>query len=358
MNSMNYKCPNCGAPLTFDSSTQDMSCAYCGNHFPTETMEQYEECQNRTKPSDDYKWEDYKTKEFHSEEKEGMVERKCPSCGGEIICEETTAATSCPYCGNATVITSTLSGVFRPDLVIPFKLDKDAAKAALLKHCSHKPLLPRFFRDKNRIESISGVYVPFWLFDCGANGDVNYRATRTMSWSDSQFNYTKTDFYSVFRSGSAEFQMVPEDGSKKMDDALMESIEPFDYSRAVDFQTTFLSGYLADKYDVDSEESKPRVNERVKNSLESLLRDTVRGYMTVTPTDSNIRIQGGKISYALLPVWMLNTVYRDKTYTFAMNGQTGKFVGDLPVSTGRFISFFLGFTALFASILYCIFYLL
>ena len=85
------------------------------------------------------------------------------------------------------------------------------------------------------------------------------------SWSDSNYNYTKTDHYRLFRSGSVGFANIPVDGSKKADDAYMEAVEPFCYDDAVEFNGAYLSGYMADKYDVSAEESIERANERVKN---------------------------------------------------------------------------------------------
>lgn len=49
-----------------------------------------------------------------------------------------------------------------------------------------------------------------------------------------------------------------------MADDLMESIEPYDFKKAVDFQTAYLAGYVADKYDVDEKQSVSRANDRIK----------------------------------------------------------------------------------------------
>ena len=266
-------------------------------------------------------------------------------------------ATSCPYCGNPVVVVDSFDGMLRPDYVIPFKLDKNAAKAALENHVKGKVLLPKLFKSKNRIDSITGIYVPFWLFDCDTDANIRYKATRISSWSDSRYNYTKTDHFSLLRSGSMGFDKVPVDGSTKMDDTFMEAIEPFDYSQTVDFQTAYLAGYLADKYDVDANASIPRVNERIKASTVSAFQSTTMGYATCVPEDVNVRIKQGAIGYALLPVWMLNTEYMGKTYSFAMNGQTGKLIGDLPCDRAKFWGIFGGVFALAATIASLFFFL-
>ena len=151
---------------------------------------------------------------------------------------------------------------------------------------------------------------------------------------------------------------MPVDGSTKMDDALMESIEPYDFTGAVDFQTAYLAGFLADKYDVDSEQSIERANERIKKSTENAFASTVQGYSTVIPESTSIRLQNGKAKYALYPVWLLNTTWNGQRYTFAMNGQTGKFVGDLPLDKGAYKKWLFGLTSLIGAAVFAVSYLL
>ena len=139
-----------------------------------------------------------------------------------------------------------------------------------------------------------------------------------------------------------------------MADDLMESIEPFDFQEAVDFQTAYLAGYLADKYDVSEQESVQRANARIKASTEDSFRETIHGYESVLVENSNIRLLGGKAKYALYPVWILNTSWRGKNYTFAMNGQTGRMVGDLPVDKNALWRWQLGITAVASVITYLI----
>lgn len=256
--------------------------------------------------------------------------------GGEIVCDENTSATSCPFCGNPVVLTERLGGTLKPDCVIPFKFGKDEAKKKLLEHFSGKKLLPKVFKDENHIDEIKGIYVPFWLFDSDVDADIRYRGTKVHMWSDSRYNYTETSYFSIFRKGTLDFENVPVDGSSKMADDLMESVEPFDASEAVDFQTAYLAGYLADKYDVSKDDSIDRANKRIKKSTEDCFASTVRGYATLRTENSNVGINGRQTRYALYPVWILNTTWRGKKYTFAMNGQTGKMVGNLPMDKGAY----------------------
>ena len=336
---VDYKCPCCGAPVQFDSLSQKMKCQYCDNSFDTETLKSFDEVLKQEVP-DKMDWASQPGNEWMKEELDGKNVYLCNSCGGQIICDESTGATHCPYCGSPVVIMGQFSGDVKPDIVIPFKLDKEAAKAALKKHLEGKKLLPASFKTDSYIDSIQGVYVPFWLFDTDADAKIRYKATRVRSWRSGDYRCTETSYYSVFRAGTLGFEAVPVDGSTRMADDLMESIEPYDMSQAVDFQTAYLSGYLADKYDVTSEQSIERANQRIKKSTEQVIANTVQGYATIIPESTGVQFNNGKIRYALLPVWMLSTKWNDQVYTFAMNGQTGKFVGDLPIDKGAYRKWF------------------
>ena len=171
-------------------------------------------------------------------------------------------------------------------------------------------------------------------------------------WSDSEYDYTETSYFSVTRGGSLGFERVPVDGSSKMADDLMESVEPFDFSEAVDFQTAYLAGFMADKYDVTAEESIDRANARIRKSTEDTFAATVQGYSSVTPEGGSVRLQNGKAIYALYPIWLLNTSWNGNKYTFAMNGQTGKMVGDLPLDKAAYRRWLFGLTGILGAALF------
>ena len=229
---------------------------------------------------------------------------------------------------------------------------------ALRRHYKGKLLLPKVFKDENHIKEVKGLYVPVWLFDTDADAHVRYKATRTRTWSDSRFNYTEVSHYLISRSGSLGFERVPVDGSSKIDDILMESIEPYNFADAVDFQTAYLAGYLADKYDVDADASVERANERIKRSTEDAFRKTVEGYDTVIAETTNVQLQNGQAKYALYPVWILNTTWNGQKYTFAMNGQTGKLVGDLPMDQGAYNKYLWLTAAIGAAAVFAVQYLI
>lgn len=350
---LQYKCPCCGGFITYDIRSSKLKCPYCDTEFDLETLKCYDE-ELKNDKSDDMNWTSEDDKGHFNDDSDGMGVYVCRTCGGEIIADDTASATSCPFCGNPVIFKSRLSGELKPDYIIPFKLDKKAAKEALKKHMSGKKLLPKVFKSENHIDEVKGIYVPFWLFDTDADAEARYRATKTRFWSDGDYDYIETSHFSLLRSGSMGFDRIPVDGSRKMPDDLMESLEPFDFSEAVDFQTAYLSGYLADKYDVSADECNKRANERVKRSSDIALRSTVVGYDSVIPENIAVQFSGGKKHYVLYPVWLLNTTWSGNKYTFAMNGQTGKFVGDLPIDKSTYRKYFGGIFAAGSIIAYAV----
>ena len=339
---LEYKCPNCASDIKFDSGSQKFKCESCDASFTEEELNAIHDFEQNFGEESSFNWEKTETT---AGEMSGMNEYICESCAAHLAVDETTAASECPYCGSPIIMNGQLAGMNTPDCVIPFKLDKKAAGDALKAFCKGKPLLPSNFVNDNKIKEMKGLYVPFWLFDCDADANIVYDATKVRSWSDSNYNYTETRHYNVYRSGNIGFADIPVDGSSKMDDAYMDGVEPYNYSDMTGFNPGYLLGYMADKYDVSAEDSFPRAETRVKNSTEDAFRSTVVGYTTVTPKMSNIRADKGKYKYALLPIWMLNTKYNGEIYTFAVNGQTGKVSGKLPIDKKKFWLYFAGIAA-------------
>ena len=353
----NYQCPACTGPLHFVGASGKLECEYCGASYEVAEIEAlYAEKEEKAAaaqqaaeeanagqnpPSEDGDaWDTSGFSEDWGTEGDGMRAYSCPSCGAELICDENTAATSCPYCGNPTVVPGQFSGQLRPDFIIPFKLSKEDAVKALKDHYKGKILLPKSFTQENHVQKIQGVYVPFWMFDGEAEGDARYEATRSHTYRSGDYEITETEHYDIYRAGFISFEKIPADASSKMPDDHMDSIEPYDYQELKPFSTAYLPGFLADKFDVTVEQCRQRADQRCAGTLSATLRDTVTGYHTCTLIHESVSLKRGKVHYALMPVWMLNTKWKGKDFLFAMNGQTGKLVGDLPVSWGRFWGLF------------------
>ena len=320
-----YKCPNCNGAIKYNPKKESLECASCGTLF---TQEQLDAIYG--KPDTDAVAENVKKAET-IETIDGMRIYICQSCGAQIAADDSTAATHCPYCGNPVVIGNTTSGLNKPDLILPFKLDKKAAINALVAHYRKFKLVPDSFNPEKHIDDIRGVYVPFWLFDSNASANIVYDATKVRHWSDHTYNYTETSFFEIHRGGSIGFSGIPVDASSKMEDEYMDGLEPFDYNDLKAFHPSFMSGFLADKYDVDQTASFQRAHNRIAQSTVDEFKKTVEGYTTVKPRTTNVNTANSTYRYAMLPVWVMTAKYGDKIYKFAVNGQTGTVAGELPV---------------------------
>ena len=339
----NYQCPNCTGPLRFDSGSGQLVCDYCGTQYEVAVIEQLfaDKEQAAASAGTEPEWDLSMAGGNWSEEEAAHLRGyTCPSCGAGIICDDTTAATSCPYCGNQTVVPGQFTGQLKPDFVIPFKLDKNSAITALKNYYKGKKFLPKSFADENHIDEIKGMYVPFWLFDGESYANMRFRGTIVRRFSRGDYEITETDHFRVMREGNIAFEKVPVDGSSKMPDAHMDAIEPFVYSELRPFSSAYLPGFLADKYDLDADTCGKRANERIRASTEQAFASTTSGYTSLMPEHSVFNLTKGDVKYALLPVWMLSTKWNGKDYLFAMNGQTGKLIGDLPVDKGKYWSWF------------------
>lgn len=363
-NVMEYKCPRCGGILEFDSKLQKMKCPYCDSIFTVEEMQKKDDVLGQKPPIQKPGGAAARpaaaqaTQQAAQDDMSGMGVYTCNSCGGELVADENTAATHCPFCGNPVMLTGRLSGALKPDLVIPFQKTKEDAKDALREFTAGKKLLPKLFKSENHIDEVKGVYVPFWLYDAQANAQLRFEGVQTRTWTAGGYQYTERRYFDVDRAGSLLFDNVPVDGSAKMPADLMESLEPYDLSQAKPFQTAYLSGYLADKYDVNSDDSAARADERIKRSATDAIASTVSGYDGLTPMGGDVQINRAKPKYALYPVWMLTTTYQNKQYRFAMNGQTGKFVGTLPVDNKAYWLYRLLYTGIIGVVAWAILHFL
>ena len=337
-----YKCPNCGGPLAFRGDLNKMACEYCDSQFDMSEFSQ--DTQVKEEVTD---WQQSSTQQMDGA---GMKEYVCNTCAAVLVAEQKVGATECPYCGNPLVIKDTFEGINLPDGIIPFSVDKRSAQQALENFYKGKKLIPDSFLSKNRIDNINGLYVPFWLFDCDTSGDCFYRATKEREYDKGEEVWKEIQDYAITRSAKMRFEKVPADGSKEMKDAYMDSLEPFDYSKITAYNPAYMSGYVASKYDEDANAVKERVNERVRNTSKQKIRETVKGYTSVNPTAENIGIHDGRVHYCMLPVWMLSTQWNGQVYSFAMNGQSGKVVGDLPIDQGKSTKLFLS-TALITMVI-------
>lgn len=333
-----YKCPNCGAAMEFDSTTQKLKCLACS--MVTDVNEYESMYGNLYHDEGKGRTDNVNMKIYH-----------CQSCGAELLSDEYTSATLCSFCGNPSLVGERLSGEFSPSSIIPFKIDKEAAKKIYKKWVKKGLLTPKTLSTDSTIEKISGVYVPFWLYDFDASSQMTAKAEKVRSERHGDTEYTYTDHFHVYRDVEAKFEKVPADASEKMDDETMDKLEPFNYEDLEPFAMPYLSGYLSERYNFTDEQMQSRIRKRINRYITEITRNTINGYSTVSVLDNNVSMNNSHNEYALLPVWMLNCRYHGKDFQFVLNGQTGKIVADRPLSKGKAAAYFIGIFAVMLAVL-------
>ena len=323
-----YKCPNCASPLVYEG--EKMKCPACASEFEVEEIE----ARYASQANADVDF-DLPTQGYAAADVAQLQAYNCKTCGAELITESTTTATECPYCGSPTILPDRIDGGIRPERVVPFVITKEQVQEMFYGYFKGKALLPNIFKENNQIAEMRKLFVPYWLFDCEAHGSVVYDAEKESSYTEGDEEVTEVEHYIVRRGGSMSFENIPVDGSVKMDDKITESLEPYDLTKAVAFTPAVLSGAMADHADVDADACEARAVNRATGSFKSALEDTIDGYTRLSEKSSSVHVAGSKVTPVLLPVWLITTVKDGKTYTFAINGQTGRLTCNVPTAKGK-----------------------
>ncbi len=325
MEAVQYKCPNCGAQLEFKPDTQQFGCDYCMSSFTNEEIKVICSKAENSIPAEE------ETKEAEKEFSEHTNLYHCGSCGAEIIAEENQTATFCYYCHGPVILSGRLSGEYKPGKVIGFKITREQALDSFKKWCGKRWFLPKDFNSDEQLEKMTGLYVPFWVADCDLNAEYRALGKKVRSWRSGNYRYTETKEYDVTRNAEIFTDGIPADGESKIDDLLMESIEPFNYSEAQPFSMSYLSGFYADKYDVDKQVVFPKIKLRAEEAAKNVIKSSISGYSSVSTRYERYNIIGTKWQYMMLPVWFMTYKYNGQIYSFALNGQTGKLAGTPPL---------------------------
>lgn len=325
---LDSKCPSCGAQIIWEPSIEKFKCEYCASLFSADEFLKLQENEEENSKRDN----------------EELVSFKCNNCGAEIVSDVNTYSTFCVYCGSSAILKDKINSENMPDYVIPFKITEEDARSAYNELLKGKMLLPRKFRKTKLSEKIRGIYIPFWAYDITYDGDIKFEGVDIEKWEDDEYEYEKRKYYDVIVRGHYEYEKVLCDASRFFNDDLMDSISPFDLNALIKYNHAFLCGYLADTYDVSKEESFNIAKERTTNSCISVARRE-SPHDEDHYTDDNLIIDKTKTYHLYLPVYILSVPFKKKIYTFAMNGQTGKLVGNLPIGKSRYtlsiVSFFL-----------------
>lgn len=312
MSAITYKCPNCDGGLIFEPESGNYACEYCLSKFTQDEL----------------------MAESQSESvQESALIYRCPSCGAEVITDETTAATYCFYCHNPIVLEGKLSGEYLPNGIIPFKITKDEAVEKFHEWIQKKKFVAKGFYSKKNIEKMSGVYFPYWLYDCVTNSTMNGSARDVRVWRVGDLEYTETKLYSINRVGKISYKNLPKTALQKAQNAMLKGIFPYEFGALEKFHMSYLSGFQAEKRDIDKDTLSKEIHNEIQKYAEKRMRNTVSGHTSFNVETQNHTIAKEEFKYTLLPVWVMT--YRqsgNQVYYFAMNGQTGEIVGKLPIN--------------------------
>ena len=336
MSVVTYKCPNCDAELTYRPKTGDFGCEYCGADYTEAQLQEIAEKQGINQE------EAAQEPAASQQEMEHTVVFSCPSCGAEVVTDDTTAASFCFYCHNPVIMKGRLSGAFKPDQVIPFTVSKEDVKARLLKWCKKKKFIKEDFISEMQMEKLSGVYFPFWVVDADARVEFSGEGTTLRVWRLGDIEYTETSKYALEREGDVRLDEITVKAINRDDVKLLAGLYPYNMSGRKEFNMGYLSGFLAEKRNVEKAAATPAVKGIIENASESMVRDTTSGYGTVATKRLYVADKKQDWKYVLMPAWTMTYQYRGEMFYFAMNGQTGQVAGRVPVSGKKLAWLYLG----------------
>ncbi len=328
---MIYKCPNCNGALEYDPITDLMQCSFCGSGFAVaeiETMSQKEteesDVRYNEKKKENEKPEDtdFETEVFKNL---GTMERNiytCTSCGAELSVNDNEVATFCAYCGQPTIVFSRVSQELRPESIVPFKISKEQAVKLLNERLKSVSFVPKEMKEVT-LENVRGIYIPYWLFDIYYY-DIQYWEVdphRSKSKNDKPLIYS--------REAECDLRGVTVDASDFLDDEISQRLEPYHLRERKPFESAYLAGYYADKYDLGDQELYDFAVSRAKEIFDAEIRKTIPE-RNVEMISSLPKRRIKKAEYTMLPAWFMTFRYQNEPYTMVINGQTGKIVGTIP----------------------------
>lgn len=318
---MIFKCKNCGGNVVYEPSRGKMYCPHCESVDSEDTIQ-------------------------------GGSLTQCVNCGAPVQVQQYTSASRCEHCGSYIVFNERVEGVYEPHLLLPFRVNKNSAVAAMEKEFGRRLFTPSDFMSTKSLEKMVGIYVPFWLYDYKVCYDFVGEGTKVKSWRSGNTEYVETSYYEVLRKMDVDFDKIPVDASYAMEDGVMDLMEPYDYQMLQGFEPKYMSGFYGEIYNQGSPELEGRAQIKARNASEELMNKSLQGYNSVKPFRKDLNLQRDGINYALMPVWQYEYRYRDKTYQFHVNGQTGKVIGTTPVSKGKVLAYGASMFAIVTSICY------
>ena len=338
-----YKCPSCSAPLSYDPERGLVVCENCGSTFNIDQLHYGENgptVGEAVPESVEFNWTNFQNAYAANGSLDDMTVYHCENCGAVIEVDASTTATKCPYCDSNVILSDRVSGGLKPNAIIPFRITSKDLPEAIDRFYGDKKLLPKNFFNRNELNKVQGIYIPFWLYNCTVDGTAELSGERVFTHREGNYDVTETQHYRLVRDGSMAFQNIPCDASTKMANDLMDSLEPYDFSDLQEFNGAYLTGYLAERFDSTPDQELERASGRLMRSAVDVIQSTAQNFSNLRFTYNGMKVTSADVKYALLPVYLFSCSYEGQDYRYAMNGQTGKIIGDLPVSKSKSRKYF------------------
>lgn len=330
-----FPCAQCGAQLLFKPGAQALTCEHCGyvNPIPQSAEDIHE--------LDFHEYLEVARQESVLETEQTI---KCQACASEFVVGARTTSDRCPFCGSATVIPIPPEIRLRPKSLLPFRVEEKRCREIYKKWVTTRFWAPRALRDYHRAQGqIRGMYIPYWTYDTdtttyytGMRGE-HYWETET--YRDSNGNtqtreVQKTRWYPASGTVWRYFDDVLVAASTTLPNKHIRAIEEWDMQSLVPYQDEYLSGFLAERYNIGLEPGFDIAKGIMKRVIEQDIRYDIGGdEQQIHSMDT--QYDNITFKHTLLPIYVGAYKYRGKTYQFLINARTGKISGDAPISVWK-----------------------
>lgn len=314
-----------------------MLCDFCGSDFDPKDFDVDRDAEEQNiaqenEQSDEGSFDTYDVTVF-----------TCPQCGGELMSvDENTAAAFCSFCGASTILSSRIAKEKRPEFIIPFSKTKEDCKEAYRKLVRRALFIPKEYKSEACIDGFRGIYMPYWSYDVKQSGPVNLKGQTEHRSGD----YIITKYYSLTGNIDATYDGISYDASSSFSDSISEALAPYDITKRIPFETSYMSGYYADISDVGKELYSQEASalaynyslNRIKSETKEFHKYTITGdSATDKKPGSAFSSRAMKGHSAMFPVWFMSYRNGDRVTYATVNGQTGKIAADLPIDPVKYL---------------------
>jgi DNA-directed RNA polymerase subunit RPC12/RpoP len=333
-----YPCASCGADLLFEPRDGFLTCPYCGHkEAVAESKERVEEQSFeqhlRLRP------------EQMAKLAVDALEVQCQSCGAKSIFTPPQVAGRCEFCGVQIVAQpKSADPIITPGALLPFCITQQQASAGLRQWLSSRWFAPNDLKRFAQAEAIHGIYLPFWTYDTNTTTDYtgqrgeHYWETETYYERDSQGNQVQrtrqvrhTRWYSASGTVTGSFDDVLIPATASLPSDRLAALEPWDFAELRSYDPAFLSGFKAQRYQVDLGQGFELMKEVIAPEIESAVRSDIGGDEQRID-DLSTSYSGVTFKHLLLPVYAGAYRYNAKLFQILVNGRTGEIQGERPYS--------------------------